>query len=218
MPNYCDNELKITGLQKDVVKFLNDFSKKSEESDTLDFDMNNIVPQPSTPDDPEFNWYNWRLDNWGCKWNINIYNTVEDAYDQIIDAEADDEVETVIPYETPWGPNLEFLQIASRKYPDLEFNSKFYEPGCEVAGDFTYINGDEFINFEYKGNDLLSYLVWVIDNSFEDYDYIMDEMNLDNDIRQRLENHYNVEINDESDEDILDLRNAFLGNNLPDPE
>lgn len=222
MPNYCDNELSITGTQQNVVDFLNDFTAVDEDNKQLYFSMANIVPEPSTPDDPSYGWYQWRLDNWGCKWDINISQAVEDAYDQIINSEANDKVTTDIYYTTAWGPNLEFLERASKKYPNLTFSIKFYEPGCCIAGHYSYSDGNEDIIFDHDGKDNLSYYIWIVDNEFEDLEYILGEYELEDNLREELMKHYDLDTDDEieedSDEDVIDLRNVLLGNNLPNPE
>lgn len=219
MPNYCDNELSVKGLQKDVVIFLNDFVEKDSSNGDLSFSMNKIVPQPYPCDKEGFDWYHWRLENWGCKWDINNHEYVEDAYDQIVEADFDDYIECNIPYETPWGPNLEFLERASKIYPDLEFNIRYYEPGCELAGDFTYCNGNETENYQFHDGDLADFLIWAIEHDFESLDYVLGDMELeDEEIINKINNYFNPREENEPDEDVLDLRNVFLGNNLPDPE
>lgn len=224
MPNYCDNNLTISGKQEHILNFLNDFTIK-DEFDEIIFSMNAIVPEPS---EKENSWYDWRLENWGCKWDIDCNLSPSDIFDQIITITDKDTCnEVTIPYTTPWGPNLNFIEKVSEKYPDLKFNIQFYEPGCLLAGDFSYENGNEIEHFCNNDNtDLFNYYVWCVENSFEDSDYILNEMDLeeyDKDLYDKLYKYFNnnqLERDDESEEeeDILDLSNFLLGNNLPEPK
>ena len=81
MPNWCDNDLFIYGSEEDLKKI-----KEQVTNEAGDFDFGKIVPEPDTPDyfkdnlsfddmkEHPLNWYNWRLDNWGTKWNANDSN------------------------------------------------------------------------------------------------------------------------------------------------
>lgn len=225
MPNYCDNSLTISGKQKEVVKFLNAFTNK-DEGGNLFFSMEKIIPQPASPDDEGFDWYHWRLEHWGCKWDIDSHLSVEEVYDEIItsnDSDADEYIEVYLPYTTPWGPNLEFIQRASAIFNNVVFNIKYYEPGCELAGDFTYEGGDETENFCYDGSDDFEFYVWAIENDFESSEYVLDEMELeetDKELYDRLNEYFypSNETLEETEEGIIDLSNMLLGNNLPKPQ
>lgn len=217
MPNYCDNYLNVSGKQKEVAKFLNNFATLNTNRDLV-FSMNNIIPQPCSCDDKNFNWYNdWRLENWGCKWDIDQNVEVEDVFDELIqNNDTDGYSEVYIPYTTPWCSNLEFIEKASKKYPNLIFNIKYYEPGCELAGDYTYEDGNETENYCYQGGDSFEYLVWAIENDFESIDFVLGEMELDEsdkELYDKLNAYFNP-----SDEDVIDLSDVLLGNNLPEPQ
>jgi hypothetical protein len=69
------------------------------------------------------NWYDWCLDNWGCKWDI---------YGLSIDYQTDEKL--CVSYETPWRPNYDFIAFLGTKFQKLEFELEYYEPGMCFAG------------------------------------------------------------------------------------
>jgi len=58
-------------------------------------------------------WYTWRMDNWGTKW---------DAIDSKVELDDD---ELVITFETAWGPPTEIVKALCEKYPDVEIEADY---------------------------------------------------------------------------------------------
>jgi hypothetical protein len=68
-------------------------------------------------------WYNWRVDNWGTKWD-----TAESEVDEM------DGKSLIVHYNTAWGPNDGFVKFASKVYPSLKFRLSYEEPGMGFCG------------------------------------------------------------------------------------
>ncbi len=68
------------------------------------------------------NWYDWRVSNWGTKWDVT--------------AELTDETDESLVYDFPtaWSPPISWLKKVSRDYPKLSFRLKYDEPNMEVVG------------------------------------------------------------------------------------
>ena len=64
---------------------------------------------------PNFNWYDWNIDNWGCKW---------DASDSSVKWEGND---LVINFNTPWGTPEKFLEKFAKMYPDVTLECFYFE-------------------------------------------------------------------------------------------
>ena len=67
-------------------------------------------------------WYNWRVANWGTKW---------DCYDLSIDQ---DEQELNLEFNTAWSPPEEICYALKRKFEDADIQWFYDEPGMEFAG------------------------------------------------------------------------------------
>ena len=67
-------------------------------------------------------WYNWRVANWGTKW---------DCYDLTID---EDEQELNLQFNTAWSPPEEICRALKEKFEDADIQWFYDEPGMEFAG------------------------------------------------------------------------------------
>ena len=78
---------------------------------------------PST-DINDDRWYNWRVQNWGTKW---------DCYSLEID-DTDMPHGFEVNFETAWSPPEEVCNAIRDQYDDLSISWFYDEPGCELAG------------------------------------------------------------------------------------
>ena len=69
-------------------------------------------------------WYNWRVQNWGTKW---------DAYTMEID-DTDLPHGFEVNFETAWSPPEEVCNAIRDQFDDLSISWFYDEPGCEIAG------------------------------------------------------------------------------------
>lgn len=215
MPNYCDNDLKITGKLEDVEKFMEDCI-----SVTLGYKQNNghfnyncfldfekILPTPTQENGEVIDeWYRWRINNWGTKWNVC------DTYDfEVYQEHSSSPVELTIGFTTAWGPADQLYEHLAHKYKDtsLEFTIQYYEGGCAFAGELSYHKGEETNNFfvEYKSGDTennIKYYTYLIEEELEDHEWMS----------ERIEECMNLEdATEEEIEDALSLFNEYYRRN-----
>jgi hypothetical protein len=140
MPNWCDNNLTVTGDAESLQKFLAAITN-ADESITI---LKNLVPFPTELEgkdilDKEGNvfgkaftddGYSWCLRNWGTKWgDCETQITVNGDY-------------LVIRYETAWSPALEGLEQVSLLFPTLTFQTDWVEEGMQSIGAASFQNGN----------------------------------------------------------------------------
>ena len=145
MPNYCENDLKVTGIGKD------DFLQAARSDESL-FDFNNFIPYPaewreldelviaerkawteqpentrgrypSRKDGYNSGGYQWCISNWGTKWNASDVR-LGDC----------DEYEINLHFSTAWEPPVPVILAASSKFPQAEFELVYYERGMGFHG------------------------------------------------------------------------------------
>lgn len=85
-------------------------------------------------------WYGWRLEHWGCKWDVDpdcTFVTVEEG-------------DIWISCDTAWGPPTGILVEIAKRFPDLVFEARYLEEGMWFAG--TY-EGHEGALYDYPCTD-----------------------------------------------------------------
>lgn len=164
MPNWCVNDLSVTGSKDDVSAFYEkcfingEFEmleafiptpKKMLEIDAsyelktnpeelkvtnpaLHKEIDDLIKAQGTAD-----WYAWRINNWGTKWDVSGARLVD-----VIKHETNDNLETYIfGFDTAWGPPLIGIQAISKQCPSLLFYIDYAEPGMGFAGFQKVMNG-----------------------------------------------------------------------------
>lgn len=114
MPNWCENTLTVSGETKDLAKF-----KRRAKAKNTALSLNKLLPLPKKQ---EANWYNWHIENWGTKWDV--------------EAELIAESNEYITYEfmSAWSPPVIWLETISEQYPALDFTIKYDEPSMGYMG------------------------------------------------------------------------------------
>ena len=129
MPNWCYNRVEIYGA--DAEKIADKIA-----SEETPFDFAKIVPEPDydkieveptfEKEDSDFRmptWWDWRVQNWGTKWNSSECEVT------IMD---DEQVEYT--FNTAWGPPEPIIHKLRELYPDVSITAFYDEPGMELAG------------------------------------------------------------------------------------
>ena len=139
MPNWCYNRVEIYGEEaKEIAEKI-----ASEETP---FDFAKILPEPDYDKievEPTFGsteaadaahvatggdfsmpkWWDWRVQNWGTKWNSSECE---------VTIMEDDQVEYT--FNTAWGPPEGVIYKLRELYPDASITAFYDEPGMELAG------------------------------------------------------------------------------------
>ena len=148
MPNWCNNNLKITGDEKLIAEFakivivqdegsseslkiVNHYPCPKELAETVSGWAGDEEVQAKREEQYELNrqkygfkdWYDWSIANWGTKWS--------DCETQLVYQVP---TELVYAFDTAWGPPIELIEKLSAKYPTLTFRIVYEELGMGFMG------------------------------------------------------------------------------------
>ena len=143
MPNWCDNQVTITGSESVIDKIekivkeekgagglLNFFKPMPKElEDTVSPSSSAKKPQPMV--DGFDNWYEWRCANWGTKWEVNEFYGVDRLGKTLI----------TFAFSSAWAPPLDAYEQFLADNKDCSLKAYYYEGGCDFMG--VYEDGDD---------------------------------------------------------------------------
>ena len=131
MPNHTDNRVILSHDDSQQI------DKIYNVMNTGDAELcNYLIPEPrDDADEPMSGWYDWRLDNWGTKWDI--YNAT---------CERMDANTLVMSFDTAWSPPIPVYD----KLVDVGFevNARYLDEGWMYIGE--YVDGDDWSSVEVE--------------------------------------------------------------------
>ena len=150
MPNWCSNGITIKGDYDTLVKFKEIIALSDDAHNEADGFLQIMVPMPTAlfdtvkgtgeEDQKTFvdgcnNWWDWRVKNWGCKWDISTEGL------EFIDNK--DGTATIEGYfDSPWGPPIDAVNTFTEANHDCELELYYNETGMCFVGKFEGANGD----------------------------------------------------------------------------
>ena len=189
MPNWCSNNIDLTGPKEKIEAIYNQITSKDEDEGLL----NALVPMPQEIKDTKKegsesqDWYGWSIDNWGTKWEV-------DSEGLELNSDGDSNLATISGwFDSAWGPPIQAYETFLGNNEDCEINASYEEPGMDFAG--FYINGDqqhldgimdiakEIVqnDLEVSDNDLYNRLDDEFDITERNRDWILEEMENEDD-------------------------------------
>jgi len=140
MPNWCNNNIKITGPNKIIDKIEKIVKDESGKSGQL---LNHFHPMPKglrdTTADGSKNkamikkyghsdWYSWAVDNWSTKWDVNEFHGVERTELGI------DESEISFGFDSAWAPPINAYDKFIEDNSNVTIRATYFEGGCDFMG------------------------------------------------------------------------------------
>ena len=147
MPNWCSNTITITGS----VETLSELKPVIESGEgLLDF----IKPMPaclkntSSPSDQP-NWYDWSVENWGTKWDVECHLEFKDN--------GDGTAEITGWFDSAWAPPIAAMQALADDWDSCYIELFYHECGMCFVGCWDSEGGDDYYEYE-KADDVPDYL------------------------------------------------------------
>ena len=178
MPNWCDNQITITGpnsvidkIEKIVREEENlDLSskEKGETPGLLDFMfpmpkalVDTVAgPDPKTKKEKlqrarlnvEYgasNWYDWRCTNWGTKWELCEFYGVQRQHLN----DSLDESTISFAFSSAWSPPIGAYEQFLTDNENCSLKAYYYEGGCDFMGEWDNGQDDCYTPSDYKSTD-----------------------------------------------------------------
>jgi len=131
MPNWCENEVNIYGTKEQLQTLVDEVFTEVpalDDNTKLVLDYNKIIPEP---EDIGENWWGWRTSNWGVKWDL-VSGSPENSDVEIYLDSNDASIHMMLL--TPWSPPEPIVTALRERYPEIEIDWFYKEPGLQIAG------------------------------------------------------------------------------------
>jgi hypothetical protein len=163
MPNYCTNNLTVSGDEKEIKRFHEAIIQGDDRKSYNEFSiLDNLLPTPSdlsaTPKGSfgeekqkqmeemqkankakygYADWYDWNCANYGSKWSDfdGVFGTITPT-------------ELNMTFMSAWSPIGEGIRRVSKQFPTLDFVLSYEEGGMAFCGGYAFRNGEIIADIE----------------------------------------------------------------------
>ena len=163
MPNWCDNQLTITGPNSviDKIEKIVKADDTHENTGLLNFfkpmpkELEGTTSPSSSAKKPQpmvegfDNWYDWRVENWGTKWELcEFYGVDRQHLNDSLD-------ESIISFgfSSAWAPPINAYEQFLRDNENCSLKAYYYEGGCDFMGEWDNGQDDCYTPSDYKSTD-----------------------------------------------------------------
>ena len=156
MPNWCDNQVTITGPNS-VIDQIEKIVKEDDSHENTGL-LNFFHPMPkqlegttspsSSADKPQpmvegFDcWYDWRVEKWSTKWEVCEFYGVNRQGDTIS-----------FGFSSAWSPPIGAYEQFLVDNGDCSLKALYYEGGCDFMGEWDNGSDDCYSPSDYKSTD-----------------------------------------------------------------
>ena len=168
MPNWCDNQVTITGPNSvidKIEKIVND-ENNNVENGLLQFfhpmpnALKDTVSGPDAKTKKEklerarlnveygaSNWYDWRTTNWGTKWELCEFYGLDRQY---LTEQSEGESTISFGFTSAWAPPLGAYEQFLHDNEDCSLKAYYYEGGCDFMGEWDNGSDDCYAPSDYN--------------------------------------------------------------------
>ena len=161
MPNWCNNNVTITGPNK-IIDKIDKIVKNEKYEKPEDGLLEYFYPMPAELRDTTADgtkrkklqkkygfddWYSWAVENWSTKWDIHEFHGVDRNYIN------DDESEISFGFESAWAPPIGAYEKFIDDNSNCSIKATYYEGGCDFMGEWYDGQDDCYRVSDFKSDD-----------------------------------------------------------------
>tara|TARA_Y100001937_G_scaffold16264_1_gene22504 strand:+ start:103 stop:756 length:654 start_codon:yes stop_codon:yes gene_type:complete len=164
MPNWCDNQVTITGpnsvidkiekivkeesndIENGLLQFFHPMPKELMETEKSS-DYKKMKKQPVV--DGFNNWYDWRVENWSTKWELCEFYGVDRQY---LTEQSEGESIISFGFTSAWAPPLGAYEKFLADNEDCSLKAYYYEGGCDFMGEWDNGSDNCYPVSDYKSD------------------------------------------------------------------
>ena len=161
MPNWCDNQITITGPNSVIDKI----EKIVKDEDSKNGLLNYFHPMPAELRDTtadgskdkkmikkygHSDWYSWACENWSTKWDISEFYGVDRQY---LTEQSEGESVITFGFSSAWAPPIGAYEKFLADHEDCSLRAFYYEGGCDFMGIWDNFDDNEYNPSDYKSDD-----------------------------------------------------------------
>ena len=162
MPNWCNNNISITGPNSVIDKIEKIVKEEKEDNGLLNFfhpmpeQLEGTTSPSSASDKPQpmvegfDNWYDWRVENWSTKWEVCEFYGVDRQYHS---EQNEGESTITFGFDSAWAPPIGAYDNFLRDNEDCSLKAWYYEGGCDFMGEWDNGSDDCYAPSDYKSTD-----------------------------------------------------------------
>ncbi len=164
MPNWCDNQITITGPNSviDKIEKIVQEDDSHENTGLLNFmkpmpkQLQDTTSPSSSADKPQpmvegfDNWYDWRVENWSTKWEVCEFYGVDRQY---LSEQNEGESTITFGFSSAWAPPIGAYEQFLVDNQECSLRAYYYEGGCDFMGDWDNGHDDCYQPSDYKSDD-----------------------------------------------------------------
>jgi len=143
MPNWCSNSITIQG-PTETIKQLWEDAHADMGNNTERGLLDAMFPMPRElqgtvkgSNGDEVNWYDWRVNNWGTKWDIDTQGL------EFTD-NGDGTASISGWFDSAWAPPIGAYEKFCDDMDNCSLEASYHEPGMDFAGLWSSEDGDEY--------------------------------------------------------------------------
>jgi len=162
MPNWCDNQVTITGPNSviDKIEKIVKADDSHENTGLLHFfhpmpkELEGTTSPSSSADKPQpmvegFDcWYDWRVEKWSTKWEVCEFYGVDKQADALIGHST-----ISFGFSSAWAPPIGAYEQFLVDNEDCSLKAYYYEGGCDFMGEWDNGSDDCYAPSDYKSDD-----------------------------------------------------------------